>query len=241
MSTNGNGMTHPTILLSGPTKIGKTVSVIRATGPSAFWLCTERGALVPAIDPELNPYGVIPSYIECLDPEKPWEEAMAAVRAAIKTNKFGAIVVDTLSSLADREFVRIRVKDHVKEDFGRANKLLADRIKSLVWEVIDSGLVFIATAHEREPTTIEGRFTPGGPKLPGRLVEDVPSLFSIVLRCDTAAGSDGRPKRVFRCDPLDRSYLTGDRYNVVTDGMDMDLKLVLRSAVEKARAFGGSK
>lgn len=201
---------------------------------------TERGALAPALDPAVCPEGM-PPYVECLDTDRPIEEATLALREGLRRVRAGdcaAIVVDTLSSLADREFVRIRVRDKVQDQYGRANRMLADRIKSFLWEVMESGALLICICHEREPSTIEGKFTPGGPKLPGGLVVDVPSLFSIVLRCKTVAGPDGRPARAFGCDPLDRSYVTGDRYTVVTDGQPMDLRAVLRAAVGKARGAG---
>jgi len=235
---NGQSLCMPTVLLYGSTKIGKSSCAILALKDKAFWICTERGALAPATDKAVNPDGVIPKFVECLDPNLPFEEMQKAVSIAtqmVRDGKVAAIIIDTLSSFADREYARILTKDKVPENYGKAAKALAHKVKSLLWQLMDSGAIVICICHQKDPVTIEGNFFPGGPKLSGKLVEDVPSLFSTVLRCAVDIDAEGVKKRVFKCDPLDRRYITGDRYGVVNGSAEMDLRAVLKASIAKAK------
>lgn len=245
MSTNGSGdnrsrLKLPTVLVTGPTAIGKTTSVLRALNPrSTYWICTERGALNVATDPELNPWGYVPDFDETLTTTHPHEECLALVRkglAGYRAGKYAAIVIDTLSSVCDREYTRIRMIEKTQEAYGRANRILAMRIQQFIWELLDSGALVVCIAHEREAVNIEGKLVPGGPKLAGDLVRSVPSLFDMVLRCSVGADANGNPERVFKVNPLETTYLTKDRFRVVRDGEPMDLKSILKRAVEKTRA-----
>lgn len=243
---------RPKVLLLGRPKIGKTGQIVRALGGALFWVTTEVDALAPATNPDLNPHRwpdgrcVIPDYIECLSTQDPCGEVSRAVDVGlrgVREGRYLGLALDTLSSLADREYNKITTPrnqggDGIRPEYGRAAQTLAQRIQPLLWKVFAARCIFIATAHYRVPTFIEGRQTFGGPRLPGKLVELEPSLFRATLKCDYGAGPNGQPMRIFRCgnDPL---VYTGDSYGVVEDGMPMDLLLVLQRIIANAQAAQG--
>ena len=232
-----NGFKPPTLLLCGPSGIGKSSSIIRALNPkSTFWICTERGALLPAKNLEINPSGETPDFTEVLDYSSAYEKTTEAVRKVLDgyaKGQYNAVVLDTLSSLADMEYTRIRAIEGTRREFGDANKELALRLNQILWQMLDSKLLVVCIAHEKDPTTFNGKTTPGGPKLPGDLVKSVPSMFDLVLRCDLAADNKGNPKRVIRHNPLAlKQFQTKDRFGVVKDGEDLDIKSILTKAVE---------
>lgn len=248
-----SSLDKPKVLLIGRTKIGKTGQIVRALGGAVFWITTEPDALAPATNPQLNPHRtadgrcLIPDHIECLSTEDPCGEVSAAIDIGlmgVRQGKYLGLVLDTLSSLADREYHKITAPRHmggegIRPEYGRASSELARRVQPLLWKVFASRCLFVATAHYRAPTYIEGKQMYGGPRLPGKLVELEPSLFRATLKCDFGAGPNGKPMRVFRAgnDPL---VYTGDSYGVVEDGMPMDLLLVLQRIIKNAKAAQGA-
>ena len=226
----------PTLLLCGPSGVGKSASIIKALNPkTTFWICTERGALLPATNKEINPSGQLPEYVEVLDYAYANEGVNEAVRKVLdghSKGKYNAVVVDTLSSLADMEYTRIRKLEGVRKEFGDANKELGLRIKTILWELMNTNMVVICIAHEKEATNFNGKITPGGPNLPGDLIKSVPSMFDLVLRCDLGADKDGKVKRVVRHNPYDlKKFQTKDRLGVVNDGDDLDIRSILTKAI----------
>lgn len=232
----------PTLLLSGPTGVGKSVAVIKATNPeSTYWICAERGALLPAVDPNINPSGKIPQHDTATDLARPWEETIAYIRKGMEGHKkgiFRTIVLDTISSLADREYLRIRNADHVTDKYGAANRMLRTRVLPVVWELLNCGAMIIVLSHDKEPTQIDGILTKGGPRLPGDLLQTVPSLFDIVLRARRGAGPDGSTMRLIRFDAMDERYTDKDRFGIVKDGDPLDLKRILVEAVSRMEKLG---
>jgi len=96
------GLDMPTVLLVGAPKIGKSSAVIRAFGKRAFWICTERGAIAPALDKSINPSGEVPDYIECLSLDAPFNEVFSLAEkacVAATRGKYSVIVIDTLSAI----------------------------------------------------------------------------------------------------------------------------------------------
>lgn len=230
----------PTILLAGKPKIGKSTAIIRALGDAAFYVGTEPGFIKPAFAPYANPtIGTAKpwfpqpgrDYVECLAEKDPIGEVEAMLNARMDDiRRRGAVVVDTLSSLVDRDMWWLKnggVPAKQMKAYGEPYQSLYDRIKHMIYIVLREGVIVCATAHEQDPSNFEGKFRPGGVKLPGQLVKDMPSLFDTILRCGVEMTPTG-PARVFRCDPLDIQYVTGDRWNVVVGTEPMDLELILR-------------
>lgn len=217
------------ILIAGPPGIGKTACVARALGRRAHWTVTERGGLDVARNPAVNPSGEVPDYDECLTTVVPWREALTSVRAGVagvRAGRYVAIVLDTLSTLADREM------DHLQQTMatghGREWAVLGAHLRAVVNEALAAEAIVVAICHYEAASDFHG----ARPRLPGRLGSElIPSLFSVVLRCELRAGSNGAPVRVFRLPPDDP--LWKDRTGVVVDGEPMDLRSVLRRATQR--------
>ena len=227
-------MNMPSVMIVGPSAIGKTTAVAQALQPkSTFWLCTEPGALSPMFDPALNHWGSLPRSVELLSPKDPVKEVrsfLPQIAAEHRSGLVNAVVIDTLSSLADREYNYIRLVKGVDESYGRANRAVSLSVCSLLYDLLQIRSLFtVCIAHEKESQTIEGRFTPGGPRLAGDLVRSVPAMFDEVLR----VAVENR-QRIIKVDPLDRSFLTKDRLGVVTDGEALDLRSIFKRMVARA-------
>lgn len=241
--------TYPTVLLVGRTKVGKSAAVIRALGAKCFYLCCERGAITPALQPRFNPTltSATPwrpergrDYVECLRVTDPCGEVDRVLASLIAKKllgtRYAAICLDTVSELADRHLAWLKAMGPAeitggrKWAYGEPWTLIYDRLKGIIRRAMAQNCMVIGLAHERPPSDFDGKFTPGGALVPGKLVEGMPSLFDIVARI----GIDGG-KPVLRCNSYDTDYVTGDRFGVVVDGEPLDLKSVLRRALLAAR------
>ena len=252
-----NGVPPITIMLVGLTKTGKSTSWIQAFGSKALCIATEAHAIAPAFDPELNPlrdargtpitekHAAPPKVVYCMSTTNPADEVLRAIREqvvpGVAKGEIGAVILDTVTTLADREFAWIKQTMKAWDSYGRGSKRLYDRIQTLLSELLALGVVVVGVAHESEPSSFtdnatgKSTFRPGGPKLPGDLVKSSPSLFGTILRCTVRADDDGNPRRVFVCNPLDTQWVTGDSWNVVGAVEPMDLRSVATRIWKKAR------
>lgn len=225
----------PSVLLYGDSGWGKSTTALQFDPSKVRYFGTEREAIAPGLSKILNPHWPkLPLYIECISVARPFDELLDAVK---RTEARPITVLDTLSSWADRELGRIH-RDGIKDDYGRASGLLHERLTTIINIVMEQGGIFIALAHQKEPSAIEGKFARGGPRMPGKSSAIIPSLFSMVLRGDVEMTDDMKKRRVFRVDPLSSRYFEKDRYGVVQDGADADLVGAVRAAVQAARAVG---
>ena len=226
-----------TIAVYGRTKIGKTVDVNRCF-QRAVTIETERGATT-SVRAFL---GREPLRIGCFsitDPEAEVDRVIEGVLPeAVKKHGLSAAILDTGSELADRIFVVEAVR------CGNNGMVLYPRVgsifKTILRKLLALNLWVIAIFHEREPNTIQGRFSRGGPKLPGKLVEDAPGLFDTILHATIASGGgmdlDGGSgaQRVYRCDPLSSEWVAGDRFNATLPEQPMDLRPIMYRAMRRA-------
>ena len=245
--TNGRNIQAPAALLYGPSGVGKTVAVLRALTPErTVWISTERGALKPAGNPQLNPWHPRrPREVVCLHVSEGKSdgvhgemlEAVEGARALVARGEVANVVIDTLSSYARRLDHHVRTVIGVGREYGKAADAIGahllpylDRIYELcatvrrpsgVW-----GATVVALCHERDPFQpapdrsggTQQRPTPGGPDLPGALAKKVRHDFDLVLRCDVRrVPSTGRGDRVFAHDSMDKMMPTKDRWGIVPD------------------------
>jgi hypothetical protein len=236
----------PSILIYADTKFGKTTAVYRALNPVATgWIVGEPGALDGCIDPDLNPWRdgsgkpAKPVWsIECLSAVKPSLQMINAAQQAIalmRSGKIGALVFDGLTSYLLREITYVVEVEKTAENYGKAAKLVARRFRQFMLPILEACSVnavpFVTIAHKNKgPMTIEDTFTPGAADTPNQLLREVPAMFSTVIRLDVRSG-----KRIVCCDPLDIRYITGDRFNVVKDGEEADLKAIIGRMIKKVR------
>lgn len=225
---------NPSVCLYAPSGWGKSTLALQFAPERVYYIGTEREAIAPAYVKRLNPHWPrVPDYVECLSVDRPFEELMdhaAVLSRLIREGKKAIGVLDTLSSWADREMFRIH-RSGVKDDYGKASNLLHERLTAVVNTIMAAGGVFIALAHLKDPSNIDGKYDRGGPRMPGKSSKIVPSLFSMVLRGDVDVNESGVKRRVFRVDPLSSQWFTKDRYEIVADGADADLVGAVKGAV----------
>lgn len=224
-------MRLPTYIWLGPPKCGKSVAGIRCVGPHALWMSFDAGATSPAIQTEMNPWREncefaegdadasgaahvhvekcgdvrIPLSVDCLSVADPHGEAMAvldAARTLVAEDRISYIVCDSFSTYADRVYRRLTLDQGIDEGYGRANRALAKYAKRFIDACVEIGCGVILITHEREPQTIEGKFTPGGPLLPGDLVRSVPGMVDSVYRFGYGAKGT-TTQRIVSCPKID--------------------------------------
>jgi hypothetical protein len=207
-----------TIAIYGPTKIGKTLDVCHCFR-NALVLLTERGGL----DSVQSNLGYTPDHVKLMSIENPFKEAIdaldGAVKKALSTGKYKSIVLDTGSELADRLLDPLMTRHH--NDARRAYPECYRQFKAIIRRLMAwSNLWLVVIFHEAKPKTTENKYEKGGPKLPGALTEDVPSLFSTILRATYGDADD----RVYQCDALSSQCIMGDRFGVADLEQPMDLR-----------------
>jgi len=215
------------VLVYGPTKIGKTLDschAFKTKSKQPFVLLSEPDGL-SSITSNL---GWEPDHHELKDLRNPFIEANkvldSRVIPAIKAKRYSAVIIDTGSELASR-FLDAHA-EYKTDNPLKLYPIVARQFRMIVRKVLTGGLWCCMICHEQEPRDNElSGFRRGGPKLPGSLVEDVPSMFSLILRAGIQVSDAGETfDRVYRCDPLSPRWVMGDRYSVATEEQPMDLR-----------------
>ena len=199
----------------GPSGMGKTTDLLYSFPTGLF--VAPPGAIKPAY----HVVGFVPAHVEA----KTIMDATKIVEEHAKKGKYDSIVVDDFSLLADSTIAQLEKKHTGFKLWGALRDVVLDFRDT----ARHAGMHVIMTAHESTPRTINGVFVRGGPKLPGRLPEDVPTACDLVLRASfdqTRRGWHG----VYRCTIDDPSWVTKDRHGVTPDRAPMNVAEILRSA-----------
>ena len=209
----------------GPTKIGKTTDVFCAFR-KAFCLLYEPGGLLSV---EAN-LGYTPDHILFKDLTKPYKETHEFVTkklpGLVQQKGYKAIVMDTGSEFAARLLVANNTA--FNDDGRKVYPKTTAQFMGILRSILNLGLWTVYIFHEQAPKQSESAFTRGGPKLPGKLVEDAPGLFSTIMRATYGtAGATGGVSRVYLCNPIDPQYIMGDRSGATGPCQDMDLRPIL--------------
>jgi len=210
----------------GPSAVGKTTDLLYSFPRGLF--VAPPGALKPAH----HVVGFVPASVEA----KSIADATAALKSATKSGGYDSVIVDDFSLLAEQTISHL---ENVKKLTGfKLWGVVRDEILDFRDMARRCGMHVVLTAHESTPRTMNGTFIRGGPKLPGRLPEDVPTVCDIVLR----AAHDPTRKgwhASYRCTIDDPQWITKDRHGVTPDRAPMNLGEILRMAgYELARAPG---
>jgi hypothetical protein len=207
------------VAIYGPSGIGKTTDLLFSFPRGLF--IAPPGAIKPAH----HVVGHVPdSDTSC----QTIEAATAKLRAlGAKKGQYDAVIVDDLSVLAEQTVADLEAggKYEGHKMWGKVR----ERLLEFRGVARNLGMHVILTAHESTPRTAGGAFIRGGPKLPGRMPEDLPTTCDSVLRAAYEPNKRGW-HAVFRCTVDDPNWVTKDRHGVVGDKGPMNTAEFLRAA-----------
>ncbi len=207
----------------GVSKTGKTTDNLYSF-PGGFYLAPP-GALKPSV----NVVGFAVPDEHCYDP-KSVPDATAKLKEIAKKGRHKSAVVDDFSMLCELSLALL-------EASGKSGWKLWGALADEVLEFRDTGRrlgihVFV-NMHERAPAIVNGVAQRGGPKLPGKLPESFPAACDVILRATPGSSSFGTKLgwgNVYRCNPNDPAWVTGDRHCVTPDNAPMNIGEILRAA-----------
>lgn len=207
----------PAVFVSyGPSGSGKSTDMIYSFPTGLF--IAPPGALKPA----LGVVGFVPDSV----PAKTIMEATKVLESEGKKGKYGSIIVDDFSLLAEQTVSALEAK-------GKTGFKLWGELRDIVLEFRDTarqaGLHVGMTAHESTPREVNGVKIRGGPRLPGRLPEDVPTACDMVFRSAYDKTRRGW-QMCYRCTISDPQWITKDRHGVTPDFAPMNTGEILRAA-----------
>lgn len=205
------------VAIYGPSGIGKTTDLLYSL-PNALFVAPP-GALKPAH----NVVGHVPDSIEA----STIMEATKIVADLAKRNdsKYDAVIVDDFSLLSESTVNALEKKLSGFKLWGGVRDAVLDFRNT----ARHAGMHVVLTAHESTPRTVNGTFIRGGPKLPGRLPEDVPTACDLVLRAAFDQTRRGW-HACYRCTVDDPQWVTKDRHGVTPDKSPMNVGEILRAA-----------
>lgn len=222
------------VIAYGPSKIGKTTDLLYSL-PRAFFIAN-RAALKPSV----NVVGFdLPE--SAVKEASTIEEATKIVQDVTKQKDrhghplYDAVGVDDFSLLAE---TTISVLERRLSGF-KLWGALRDDVLDFRNAARKGGMHVVVNAHESSPRTYNGAFIRGGPKLPGRLPEDLPAHADLILRAVANPNGVGPWPAAYRCTALDSQYISGDRHGVTPDMAPLNIGEILRAAGYKLRRAPG--
>ncbi|MCE9635616.1 MAG: ATP-binding protein [Planctomycetes bacterium] len=215
-----NALSDLTVLVYGPTKIGKTTWCSHAEG--ALFLATEAG---------LNNLETFQA------PISTWEQLLAACgEIAGGNHPFKTIVIDTIDNAyrmcADYVCAKHKVEHESDLAYGKGYALITNEFYRVLNKLalLPYGLFLISHAQEREFETRTGKVMRVVPTLPDKARKVVLGMADMVLFCDLdiSPGADGKQvaRRVMRTKPS-ASYEAGDRTGRLPETIDLDYRRFL--------------
>lgn len=212
------------VVTYGPSGIGKTTDLLYSFPHGLF--VAPPGALKPAEK--------VVGYVPDSDEAANIMEATALVKKYAQGSKYDAVIVDDFSLLAESTIAVLEKKLTGFKLWGALRDVVLDFRNT----ARHAGLHVVLTAHESTPRTVSGSFIRGGPRLPGRLPEDLPTACDVVLRAAFDSSRRGW-HAVYRCTIDDPSWVTKDRHGVTPDKSPMNVGEILRMAGYEIRRAPG--
>lgn len=214
-----------TVLVYGPSKIGKSTWCAQAEG--ALFLATEAG---------LNNLDVYQAAITT------WEDLLQACKdIAEGKHPYKTIVLDTVDNAyrmcAEHVCQKFKIEHESDLGYGKGYALINNEFYRVLnkLSLLPYGLFFISHSQEKELETRTGKLTRVVPTLPEKARKIVLGMVDMILFCDLelASGTDGKPaqRRVIRTKP-NVNYEAGDRTGRLPEVIDLDFGKFLQ-------AFGG--
>lgn len=148
--------------------------------------------------------------------------------AKLAPKSFDAVVVDDLTLLVDRTVAKLTKSGSGGYDLWAA---VHAQLLALRETARRCGMHVVLNCHATPPHNNDGTFYKGSLALPGKtLPYKIPAAADLVLHAEPAPAatvSFGWPV-LYRCDPADPTWVTGDRHNVTPDYAPMNLAEILR-------------
>ena len=204
--------------------VGKTYDMCRCFR-GGITLLTDRDGLRAVQTRD----GKTPRHVRLSDRTEPLVEVRKVLTEVIKPlvaqKKATAVLVCTATELADRVLMaRLQTVKDPRQAYQQARVDFLD----LTYDLLDLGVWVVYECHEVQPGEEDYRIRPGGPKFPGRtLEEDVVYAASIVLRAQYDTAGD----RVYTCEPSDAMWRMKDRYNICERQQPMELLALMKKTV----------
>lgn len=209
------------IVVYGASKSGKTVDALYSF-PNAAFMVPYKGGTSPwrcftGIKPNVE-------VVQTLD------DATAYLKRIPKGGQH-YVVMDDFTILAEQ--TQLKIQGMGRMDKQKWGKIL-DKMLRFRATAIERGISVILTCHEREPHNGDDGFTQGLPKMPSlNMSKAIPHIASTVLHTGSDMQIQGLLSNwqgAYLCDPAARSWLTGDRLNVVNGRVPMNLREILVQA-----------
>jgi hypothetical protein len=202
--------------------------------PNALFIGDEAG-----LRPATHVAGFVPAH------RMPTVSNIPAICQVIRQMKgrFDTIVVDDFSLISERTFAELE-KRYGGFDLFRA---IREQLLDFRAAVRESTSHVIVNAHERPPHVdkLSGVPIMGGPKLPGKMPEELPAAFDVILRTLPAPWASGQMspgggpisplvslgwQNIYYLGPAqETSYVTKDRLDVCWDSTPMALSEIFRA------------
>ena len=204
-----------TVLIYGPTKIGKSETCSHAE--NAIFLSTEPG---------LNSLEVFQV------PIRSWDELLAACgELAEGKHDFKTVIIDTIDNAyrmcAEYVCRKFKVEHEADMSYGKGYALIQNEFQRVLNKLafMPYGLFLVSHSQNVEVETRTGKYTKIVPTLPEKARKIVLGLVDMILYCDieTSTGSDNRviARRVMRTKPS-LYYEAGDRTGRLPEVIDLD-------------------
>jgi len=209
------GLADLTVLVYGPTKIGK--SDLCSHADNALFLSTEPG---------LNSLEVFQV------PITSWDDLLAAC-AEITEGKhpFKTVIIDTIDNAykmcTDYICQKHKVQHEADLQYGKGYSLVNGEFQRVLNKLafMPYGLFIISHSQSIDIETRTGKYTKIVPTLPEKTRKIVLGLVDMILYCDieTGTGADGAlaARRVIRTKPS-RDYEAGDRTGRLPEIIDLN-------------------
>jgi hypothetical protein len=217
-----------TVLVYGPSKIGKST-----------WCSRSEGALFLATEPGLNSLDVFQV------PIRNWEELLAACAEIAEGNHpFKTIIIDTVDNAykmcSDYICAKFKVEHESDLSYGKGWALINNEFQRVLTKMafLPYGLFLVSHSQEKEIETRTGKHIRFVPTLPDKARKILLGMVDLILFCDLEAVADDEGKsayrRVMRTKPSPH-YEAGDRTGRLPDTMELDFSKFIE-AFNKAAA-----
>ena len=222
-------LTDLTVLVYGPSKIGKSTWCSQADG--ALFLATEAGLN------NLDVYQV---------PIATWDELLAACKEIAEgKHPYKTVIIDTVDNAyrmcAEHICQKFKVEHESDLGYGKGYALINNEFYRVLNKLalLPYGLFLVSHSQERELETRTGKLTRIVPTLPDKARKIVLGMVDIILFCDLEPGTgpDGKPaqRRIVRTKP-NVGYEAGDRTGRLPEIIDLDFAKFVAAYAESQGA-----